>query len=789
MLGLVPQNMELFFSRLVGQGWLDSDTTALEQFHNWLLGNPLPAPTVQQMVAERLKKEQHMSPAQRQWADVQKNARTQDGSPTVAAAVAPTSPAGLQGRRLATSGDSSVCSGRGQLANPIQNPVAYACNGIPVSGALSSALFSSPLSPGPLTAALLGEALTNTSVVVIMLGGDRPFPASVNLTTLAGVQQGILVSVANVSNIEGITSLSQVLTPDTNPVEAALVLSSLGGDNLVALANGTTCVAINSTAPTGTCVCPFDAYGPQCEFSRMYTCAVVLQDSLYHACQAVNGFGFDIPSGEAQAEDTFSGLGPHSGVAQPTSIDALSQAWDYLGVARPREGANWQRVPPPRDRSSPRGYRAYASGIPPCLFLHRKQAETAIVQNKGLVPLKFRVSCQFADRNASSHLTSGAVFTDPLGLSYIRQAYLDPASVGGVVATASSVPVLGGLPSYACNGTVLTSAVLSSLLAAQGYNISTAPGPAPYYGLPCVEQNFTYIVGGQPSFALSVPPALPLAVRVRALPNAYISDVSGVSTTVIPVSALTGEQDITVYLNVSNLAATSAYWAGGRLHLEAQTIMLPEGWQVSPHTPDTVRTLVVNNDTGPVLSGLGYDASGTPINASTLSIWVSGMNMSYTPSLLVLSNVHPITVDDAGYEIPTQTSYLDVLLGLVLGLGLPLVLGVGGTYTWYKRRKLQEAEREREAIQDRLMAEQQAREDADRDIDMRSPLPPITKNTMLPPVGSPTDTPSIGLELVPMHSRDTPNSRGTVSPTTAWLRSGTIHSPTEGEVQPPGVPT
>lgn len=611
------------------------------------------------------------------------------------------------------------------------------CNGVVVPAGVADAITA--LQDGSATggaafavavSTLATNLPANLSLVSLAGGADAPLPAGVNLTALPAAQQAVLAALANVSSVSDIRNVSQLFPADASIAANGAALAALGANNVAALLSNTTAACSQFTTTAAVCVCPHDYTGTNCSTPRHYTCAVMVSDPLHTACVAVNGAGFGVPSEEvARGRDVvISSLGANvhnaslprcgarSGAAAPLTLAALTSAASYLGVARPRSSVtDANSIPPPPDVTSGwGGYRATLAGAPPCMFLdvHASPCGPAGGQAARL-PFALRVTCTFQAVNATAHLASGDVLVNATGVSYLVASYLAPNTTAAVAAryTPPRLPPTAA-PSLSCNTTALTDTYIDTALAASGRVRANATGPAPYWGLLCAERQLRYVVGSAdtPQFALSAPPPLPLALRLRALSPTYLSDTSGVSTSVIPVGALGGAYDVWAHLSAAALASDADYWAGGRLALEAQVVMMPDGWAPSPHTPPAEAAA----GAAAVLAAAGY-SDWVPLPAPALAALLDPVAAA-TAGLprLLLSSLSAFMVDDSSWKNPTATSVTPVVLGAALGVGVPLVLGAGGAWLWWRRRKRAAAAREREAVQDRIMAavEAEARETA-----------------------------------------------------------------------------
>lgn len=304
----------------------------------------------------------------------------------------------------------------------------WAIDVIPLSLALNSI--------GPGLTLISYDPVTNLTVPPVLNGKD-PLPSSFNLSTMLPLnQQTILVTTANVSNIQGITMVGQVLNPNlvNNPVQLSLILNSLGPTNTALLFQRTVCTVTNvpetTTRITNTttnsnqsttsnsdtnsiCICPFDYYGDACQYALHYTCGITIADPLWSVCQATNGAGFLPPSPLPSIDDSFTGarssstdtvttekdanirLGQYpvssssfpsytgTGIAQPVSSEWLASkdlVYQIMGVSSdtpnqqtPNRWSDNTLPPVNPPPNSAEKYHTAAVGDPACLFFNTSE--------------------------------------------------------------------------------------------------------------------------------------------------------------------------------------------------------------------------------------------------------------------------------------------------------------------------------------------------------------------------------------------------------------------------------
>lgn len=498
--------------------------------------------------------------------------------------------------------------------------------------------------------------------------------------------------VLNVSDVGTVVNTSQLLPPGASVATVVQVLTLVGPANVGALVGGTVCTV--QTVTTSRCACPLDYGGDQCQMPRHYTCAAVLSDVTYHACMAVNGVGFEPPVG---------GDGP-AVLADPATTAAVLAR--YAGIVASRQEGSGRSLPPPPQRAGWQGYGSHDTGIPPCLFWRTGALPPELGSN---LTLRFRVTCRFqrgpagqgatgtTPLNVTAQLTSGAVVVDGNGVPYSWRTATPVNSTAwhAVRYAAPGLPPSLAAPAITCNGTALTPASLAAAWRS-AFN-STPPSPlpqagAPWYGLPCVEAAAFRYVAGSPAttaaFALSRPPPLPLVLRLRLVSPTFPSLPHGIVVTAIPPAALNGSADVTVSLSPAQLPRDADFWVAGRLHGEVTVV------HAVPAALD----------------------NGT----AAASAVAAALSPAYPHPRLVLTSVARITLDDPAFTVPTVTPMLPLILGVVLGLGIPGLLAGGGVWALWRWRKRVAKASEREAIIDRAVAaEAEAESDLQRGLQAR----------------------------------------------------------------------
>jgi hypothetical protein len=493
--------------------------------------------------------------------------------------------------------------------------------------------------------------------------------------------------VLNVSDPRAVVNTTQLLPPGVSVATAVQVLTLVGPANVGALVAGTVCSV--ATVSITRCACPLDYGGDACQLPRHYTCSAVLADPMYHACVAVNGFGFRPPvDGDGAAVLT-----------DPAATAPLLAR--YAGIVAARLEGSGRALPPPPQQAGWQGYGSHDTGIPPCLFWRSGALPAELGGN---LTLRFRVSCRF-QRGPTSHgaagttplnltarLTSGAVVVDGSGVPFQARASTPVNSTAwhAVRYVAPGLPPSLSAPAITCNGSVLTAASLATAWRST-FN-STPPSPlpqdgAPWYGLPCVESAAFGYVAGNPAtsaaFALSRPPPLPLALRVRLVSTTFPSLTHGTVLVPLPLAALNGSADVAVTLSPAQLPRDADFWMAGRLHGEVSIVhAIPAAWE-----------------------------NGTSAAATV----AAALSPTTRHPRLVLTSIARFTLDDPAFAPPTVTPMLPLILGVVLGLGIPALLAGGSVWAVVRWRRRAAKVAEREAIVDRSMV---AEAEAERELRM-----------------------------------------------------------------------
>lgn len=334
-----------------------------------------------------------------------------------------------------------TCGGVGVLLPAPPSPGAapvYTCNGA-VVGPAAYAAITALQGPGGATAAnvaALAAAVAaasgsggGTPPLSAFVNADAPLPANwssgVPQATLAALGVTLGLPVANVTAARTAGDLLPASAAEGGPVPASLpfVLLALPPETVAALVNGTRCsVAAGEVASSGsgssggTCVCPLDYTGANCDLPRHYVCAVTVADPVYHACVAANGAGFEAPrsgapgrllapavgglgareyaylgltpgggggssSDAAAAASLFAAhdstlaaaghpLGPGSGVAVPVSAASFASLPGRLGLAEDGDASRLPRADASSQQPPVTEYAAAASGDPQCMWLN-----------------------------------------------------------------------------------------------------------------------------------------------------------------------------------------------------------------------------------------------------------------------------------------------------------------------------------------------------------------------------------------------------------------------------------
>jgi hypothetical protein len=321
-----------------------------------------------------------------------------------------------------------------------------------------------------------------------------------------------------------------------------------------------------------------------------------------------------------------------------------------------------------------------------------------------------------------------------------------------------------GPAEWRCNGTPVTDDLLAVELPRRGYAFaplngtsqSTGAGPLPpppdswphLRALSCLEAVFSYVVGSpddpashertlqaalaadaaaagggtspdaaadgaylrallaaeraSPPFALSQPPLLPLALRVRPVSPVHLSSTAGTVMVPLPPAALDGSADVLVPVDVAatlspTTAAGQLFWASGRLALETTVVAVPEGIAVGPWAAAQRAAAAAGGGTAPPLDPAVGPLPALPladvvtllaaaVDASSYDATGDGANGAVLPGpLLLTTGVARVTVDDTSWVEPTGTDWLPLALGVGIGLGVPLL--AVAAYAWVRARR------------------------------------------------------------------------------------------------------
>jgi hypothetical protein len=394
------------------------------------------------------------------------------------------------------------------------------------------------------------------------------------------------------------------------------------------------------------------------------------------------------------------------------------------------------------------GYSPSAAGAPPCLFLMRNSTSAGDTATPPLAPLSltFRVSCGWQRRSVvwTDSLSAGQTLVDPAGAPFalklprggssgagmtneedaanlealeavLRAAALTsprsvPFTAGGTGAV-NNASLLNQPGAVRCNGSAVTRAFLDVALGALGTNRSAAARAgrgAPFFGLACAEQSFSYLVGGGDAmsfdaaeagpdgtdapaqgfsapFALSRPPpgapnASALALRLRVASPTRTSD-SELTALIALTDAggggggggsgkgvLIGGANVLVPLPLPGPeSAAGAWWAGGRLALEARVVAAPLGVGEAA----ALRLLQALRDPAQVPS----NATRSLAASLSLALGVGPARLRFPPQpLLLLSNLHALALDDAAFAEPRGESMQSRAVRLALTIGLSLLV-------------------------------------------------------------------------------------------------------------------
>ena len=304
--------------------------------------------------------------------------------------------------------------------------------------------------------------------------------------------------------------------------------------------------------------------------------------------------------------------------------------------------------------------------------------------------------------------------------------FQQPGGGSAAAANSSSTGELNNPPGVVrCNGSATTRAYLDAALSAAGTNRSAAARAgrgAPFFGLVCAEQRFAYLpaagdalafdaaeagpdgasapaLGFAAPFALSrlpagVPNASSLVLRLRAISSTRYTDGAlttlvslttaggeGLSSLQLPKGVLLGGADVVAPVPLPGAAdAAGAWWAGGRLALEARVVMAPLGGSaaVAARALAPLRSAAQAGNGGPVVPSNATlalaDALSTALGlAPSASASASAARPRYPPQpLLLLSSLHALALDDAAFAEPAGESVRSRSLRLALSVGLPL---------------------------------------------------------------------------------------------------------------------
>jgi hypothetical protein len=306
-----------------------------------------------------------------------------------------------------------------------------------------------------------------------------------------------------------------------------------------------------------------------------------------------------------------------------------------------------------------------------------------------------------------------------------------PFTAGGTGAV-NNTSLLNPPGAVRCNGSAVTRAFLDVALSALGTNRSAAARSgrgAPFFGLDCAEQRFSYLAAGGDAmsfdaaeagpdgtdapaqgfsapFALSRPPpgapnASALALRLRVASPTRTTDSE--LTALIGLTdaggsggggkgVLVGGADVLVPLPLPGPeSAAGAWWAGGRLAVEARVVAAPLG-------VGKVAALRM-------LQAL-RDPAQTPSNTTrslaaslSLALGVGPARLRFPPQpLLLLSNLHALSLDDAAFAEPRGDSVRSRAVRLALTIGLPLLVASSvaalGVRRWWRTAAASDAKDE-----------------------------------------------------------------------------------------------
>ena len=285
-----------------------------------------------------------------------------------------------------------------------------------------------------------------------------------------------------------------------------------------------------------------------------------------------------------------------------------------------------------------------------------------------------------------------------------------PFPAGGT-GVANNASLLNPPGTVRCNGSAVTRAFLDAALGALGTNRSAAARAghgAPFFGLACAEQRFSYLAaagdamsfdaaeagpdgtdapaqGFSAPFALSRPPpgapnVSALALRLRVASPTRTADSMLMALVSLNDSSgsgggssggkgvLVGDADVNVPLPLPGPeSAAGAWWAGGRLALEARVVAAPLGIGEAAAS----RTLQALRDPAQSPS----NATRALAASLSLALGVGPTRLHFTPKpLLLLSNLHSLVLDDAAFAEPSGESARSRAVRLALSIGLPLLV-------------------------------------------------------------------------------------------------------------------
>lgn len=651
--------------------------------------------------------------------------------------------------------------------NP-SSPILFSCNNVRVSRLTHDAIIASkdatsgvPVIKAATLAAGLSSEGPNVTRNGILLGSE-PIPSVIILEDrLSPQQQAIVVRDANVEDIYEVVTMGQLfsdlLLEDT--LNLASILASLSPTENAALLVNTTCTTSSAPLPPSQsgeetiCVCPHDYFGPNCEFGMAIACGVVISDPLYNVCVGVNGVGFEIPKEIPTGTVATAAISSRIKNAQLWLQTVVPNLMGLTESTTSPASFTEARLPPLQGSdgfddilagTAVKGYRSLVPGHPPCLFTNRAQAKnfysssspsssssssssspsSSIFDDSAFINV--RVSCIWQRENVTTLMSSGRTLVDEYGDDYAVKLPIVNTSrtrarevvESALREAANSAPMIPQVipvqvddknrnpPGVMrCNGSALTLAYIDARVVNRTASALRGHGP-PFFGLNCIEQQFTYSVGGvwvPPSDGLTEPidrdtPFIPpfsistskfrggaateggLAVRFRPFSPTFVTDTSLTTLNRIPVDALDGSKDVRVRLLSSHgpqgeWAKNDAFWAGGRLFAEASVVHTSVGI-----APDEVTSLIRD---GALVTNL------TLALAQDIRKTLVPSRIFYYGAIprLVLTNILPIMIDDSSYVEPVGETQLTRTIRLSLSIGLPILILVGLPILWWQRRK------------------------------------------------------------------------------------------------------